>query len=213
MSCLYIRVWCAYIPFQCLGHRQSNKPKSYMDCTYNMIYQDYYRVSNASHQNKDETEARNFRSSQSRNAARTNLVIKTSMTHDKYKQKMLWKRVDYDKGYSYQCVDLFKDYADKVFGIRFWKTWNANQIRTNKYKIFDKRRKKINGTLDIRQWDIIIALIWKYWHIAVIDDPSIGSVIEQNGSWKNSWNWLGANAIRLHTYPLTFRKGFWRFIW
>lgn len=125
---------------------------------------------------------------------------------------MVGKRVDFDKWAWYQCVDLFKDYCQKVLGITFWKTWNANQIRVNLYKIFDKKRTQIKGTKDIMQWDIICSIKGTYWHIAVVDSIWWGEiyVLEQNGSGVHPWNWIGPNAIRTHWYPFWFWVGVWR---
>lgn len=133
------------------------------------------------------------------------------MKYIEYKKKMLWKRVDFDSAYGYQCVDLIKDYMCSVFGIKVYKSWNANEIRTNKYRIFDKRRKKVVGTSNLIQWDIIVSLKGKYWHIAIVDDKY--NVLEQNGSWKNSGSWIWANAIRVKQYPLSFWVWVWRYVW
>ena len=46
-----------------------------------------------------------------------------------FKEKWLWKRIDYDKSYGYQCVDLIKQYADEVLGLgKIWAIGNANRV-------------------------------------------------------------------------------------
>lgn len=54
------------------------------------------------------------------------------------------------------------------------------------------------------QWDIIVRTLGTYWHVAIVDRVlkqwEQVRVLEQNWSWKNSWDWLWANAIRFHNY-------------
>jgi len=134
------------------------------------------------------------------------------MIHEEYIETMLWKRINYDHAYWYQCVDLFKDYMDKVYWVKLGRSWNANQIRYNRYKPFDKRRQRIYWTADLKQWDIIISLYGRYWHIAVVNNDWIKvNVLEQNWVW--GWNWLRWNAIRLKQYSKRFWKWVYRFIW
>jgi len=129
-----------------------------------------------------------------------------------YKDSVIEKKVDFDKWLWYQCIDLFKDYMDKVIGKRITKSWSAKQVRNNTYKLFDKNRMQIKGTEDLMQWDIIVSSKWKYWHIGIVDryvDWKI-YVLEQNWSWKNSWSWTGDNAIRIQPYDTSFWAGVWR---
>ena len=113
-----------------------------------------------------------------------------------FKDKWIGKRIDYDWAYWYQCVDLIKQYADEVLWLwRIWALWNANKVQNSStFKSFSKLWVK-----DLIQWDIIIRTKWKYWHIAIVDHILNWRVyvLEQNGSWKNSWNGLGENAIRV----------------
>lgn len=134
------------------------------------------------------------------------------MKHQEYIDSMLWKRVNYDRAYWYQCIDLYKDYMDKVYWIKLGRVWNANQVWYNRYRSFDKRRKRIWGTKDLQQWDIIISTRWRYWHIAVVHSfDNRVQVLEQNGVWW--WNWLRWNAIRIKDYSKHFWRGVWRFVW
>lgn len=129
------------------------------------------------------------------------------MLYPAYKKKMLWKRVDYDSAYWFQCVDLFKDFARQVLGIAYWRTGNAKEIRTNKYKVFGKGWKQIKWTKDLKEGDIIVRWVGTYWHIAIVD-TNTDYVLEQNWSGKNSGNGLGPNAIRLQKYS----KAFWSWV-
>jgi len=126
-----------------------------------------------------------------------------------WKNKLLWKRVDMDNAYWYQCVDLFKHYMSNVLWINVIKSWNAKEVWTNKYKVFDKDRKQIKWTTNLMQWDVIVCNKWDFWHIAIFDHYVSGRiyVTEQNGSGKNSWSWLGKNAIRVKDYVPNFWAG------
>lgn len=134
-------------------------------------------------------------------------------SYQTFKRKYLWSRVDtdwYPAGSKYQCVDLFKYYISFMYWRNILKSWNAKEIRTNKYKIFWKDRKQIKGTADLKQWDIIIRAVWSLWHIAIYDSrtPTLINVLEQNGvGWGNGRGW---NAIRVHWYAPSFWTGIWR---
>lgn len=125
---------------------------------------------------------------------------------------MLGKRVDYDGGKGYQCVDLMKSYCWNVLWLDIHMSWNANQAWKNIYKIFNKDWQQIKGTNDLMQWDIIFSTNGAYWHVAIVDHIVWGKiyVLEQNGSGKNSGSGLGANAIRVKDYPFSFWAWVWR---
>ena len=79
---------------------------------------------------------------------------------------------------------------------------NANRVQySSTFKGFSKLWVK-----DLMQWDIIIRTKWTYGHIAIVDHILNWRVyvLEQNGSWKNSWNGLGDNAIRVKDYPINW---------
>lgn len=129
--------------------------------------------------------------------------------------KIVGKRVDmdnYPKYGKYQCVDLFKHYANNCLGMKLTKTGNAKEIGTNKYKIFDKSRVKMSNCNDLMQGDILVTTKWEYGHIVIFDHFSGWKVLvaEQNGSGKNSGSGLWANAIRIQWYPLSFFNVVWR---
>lgn len=119
-----------------------------------------------------------------------------------FKDKRLWKRIDYDKRYWYQCVDLAKQYMEEC--LKMWKIWaigNAKQVPNNL-----KSRFVILGMNNIRQWDIIVRTKWTYGHIAIVDHIYKNKVyvLEQNGTWKNSWSWDNWNEIRVQPYDMSF---------
>ena len=119
-------------------------------------------------------------------------------------QKRLGKRVDYDKQYDYQCTDLAKQYIDEVLGIKkIGALWNAKDMPNNS---FFSSWEKIKGMNNIMQGDIIISSHGQYGHVAVVDHILNGKVyvLEQNGSGKDSGSGLGANAIRIQPYNLSF---------
>lgn len=127
----------------------------------------------------------------------------TTRPYKQFKEKWLGKRIDYDKSYWYQCVDLIKQYADEVLWLgKIWSIGNANRVQySSTFKSFSKL-----WVSNLMQWDIIIRTRWKYWHIAIVDHILNWRVyvLEQNGSWKNSWNWLWDNAIRVKDYPINW---------
>ena len=106
----------------------------------------------------------------------------------KFKETWLDKRIDYDGVYDFQCVDLAKLYLERLGFGKIWKLGNAKQVP--QADLFNTGREKIVGTNDLMQGDIIIKTQGKYGHIAIVDRIVWGFVyvLEQNGSWKNSWS-------------------------
>ena len=124
--------------------------------------------------------------------------------YKEFKDKWLWKRIDYDRAYWYQCVDLIKQYADECLWMwKIWAIWNAKDVPNWS---FWKKFTKIVWMNDIMQWDIIVKTNSKYWHIAVVDRVVWDKiyVLEQNGSWKNSGSGTWDNAIRVYAYKKSF---------
>lgn len=122
-----------------------------------------------------------------------------------FKNKRLWKRVDYDNKYGYQCVDLIKQYADEV--LKMWRIWAIGNAKDVPNGSFWKKFMKIWISLEnVMQWDIIVRTVWTYWHIAIVDHVLWKKVyvLEQNWSWKNSWDGVGLNAIRVQAYNLNW---------
>lgn len=104
-------------------------------------------------------------------------------------KKRLGKRVDYDGGFGFQCVDLAKQYLTEPLGMgRVFALGNAKNVPN--HPMFAKREKL--GVNNLMQGDIIIRTRGKYGHIAIVDHIRDGKVyvLEQNGSGKNSGSGL-----------------------
>lgn len=133
-------------------------------------------------------------------------LIEKTMANRQYKQfkeKRIGKRTNYDNTYWYQCVDLVKLYLDECLWLgKIGSLGNAKNVPNS--PLF-KNWQKLT-TKNLIQWDIIVRTQWEYWHIAIVDWV-VGwyvVVLEQNWSWKNSWDWLGENAIRTHKYKTSW---------
>lgn len=122
----------------------------------------------------------------------------------KFKENWLWKRIDYDGVYDFQCVDLAKLYLERLGFWNIWKLGNAKQVP--QADLFTTGREKIKGTKNLMQGDIIIRSQGQYGHVAIVDHVLNGKVyvLEQNGSGKDSGSGLGANSIRIQPYNLSF---------
>ena len=107
--------------------------------------------------------------------------------------KWLWKRVDFDKVYWYQCCDFVKQTASELWypitthwnAIDLWKQWLWPNW---------KRIVKAPG-LKPSAWDIVLFNIWTYWHIADADNSSDNAsvwVIEQNRTATGTGLWRDA---------------------
>ena len=97
-----------------------------------------------------------------------------------FRNEWLGKRIDYDRAYAYQCVDLAKLYLDKVLGLgKIESLGDAKNVANN--RLF-AGREIIKGTTDLMQGDIIIRTKGKYGHIAIVDHIAGGKVyvLEQN---------------------------------
>lgn len=127
----------------------------------------------------------------------------TNRPYVDFKNKWLGKRIDYDRAYWYQCVDLIKQYLDEVLWFpRVGAIGNAKNVPSTLIK---KGFSKL-WVSSLMQWDIIVRTRWSYGHIAIIDHILNWRiyVLEQNGSWKNSWNGVGENAIRVKDYSISW---------
>jgi hypothetical protein len=113
-------------------------------------------------------------------------------------KKYIWKKIDFDWKFLYQCKDLVNQYIQEVQWAKA-PTWNAELIfQANWGNSFEK----CENTPDCipKLWDIVI-WNWKYcefWHIAIVIQADINHMIifEQNG-WNWNWDWKGWNAIKL----------------
>ena len=124
--------------------------------------------------------------------------------HKNFVQKRQGKRVDYDGAYWFQCADLAKQYISEAleFG-KIGALWNAKDMPKSP---FFANWEKIKGMKNLMQGDIIIKSQGQYGHVAIVDHVLNGKVyvLEQNGSGKDSGSGIGANAIRIHPYNLSF---------
>lgn len=142
--------------------------------------------------------------------------------YNDFVKKYLWKRIDFDGAYGYQCVDLIKLYMKECLGMKVPLTiGNAKEIGKNKYKIFDKTWASSKNMDNLMQGDILVRTKWTLGHITIFDRFVNGKVIvlEQNGQWDNpktkvdeSGNWLWANVIRKKEYNPDFFDVVWRWI-
>lgn len=124
--------------------------------------------------------------------------------HKNFVQKRLGKRVDYDGAYGFQCADLAKQYISEA--LEFGKIGALGNAKDMPKSPFFANREKIKGTKNLMQGDIIIRSQGQYGHVAIVDHVLNGKVyvLEQNGSGKDSGSGIGANAIRIQPYTLSF---------
>lgn len=112
------------------------------------------------------------------------------MTIDIYFQSIIGKKLDYDGVYANQCVDLIKDYADKVLGLIPQAVGDAHEYYTNyyKYKYLSDNFDRIPNTPDFipRKGDIAVynTGYGKYGHVCICS--GVGNInyfyaYEQNG--------------------------------
>lgn len=127
----------------------------------------------------------------------TNSKLYRILQFNKYKKKMQGKRVDWDKQYQYQCVDLIRDYAHTNNYPKITNYGNAIDL-WNKW-LGDGYKRIYNSPLATPSvWDIILFNIGAHWHIAIAGrgNPMWIEILEQNAGNGNG-NWLGDNAIRV----------------
>lgn len=124
--------------------------------------------------------------------------------HKNFVQKRLGKKVDYDGAYGFQCADLAKQYISEA--LEFGKIGALGNAKDMPKSPFFANWEKIKGMNNLMQWDIIIRSQGQYGHVAIVDHVLNGKVyvLEQNGSGKDSGSGLGANAIRIQPYNLSF---------
>lgn len=120
-----------------------------------------------------------------------------------FKNSRLGKRIDYDRSYGYQCVDLIKLYLEFLGFGEIDSLGNAKEVP--KASLFAKGRERFEGMSDLMQGDIIVRTRDTYGHIGIVDRIVNGKVyvLEQNGSGKDSGSGLWANVIRVQLYPKT----------
>lgn len=122
------------------------------------------------------------------------------MTYKQFESKWLGKRVDYDRTYGYQCVDLVKQYVYEGFNlapgawgnaINWWTTTNPNLLT---------KFNKVSGSQGV-QGDIVVLRGLSgnpYGHIGICTGGLTSTtieILEQNGSTGNGTG-TGGDAIR-----------------
>ena len=107
-----------------------------------------------------------------------------------FKNARLGKRIDYDRSYGYQCVDLIKLYLEFLGFGGIGPLGNAKEVP--KASLFAKGRERFDGMSDLMQGDIIVRTRGTYGHIGIVDRIVNGKVyvLEQNGSGKDSGSGL-----------------------
>ncbi len=145
------------------------------------------------------------------------------MTYKEYKSLWLWRRINYDWVFWFQCVDLARDYATRVMWLPskpFWWTAYKWWVRRNTVFPWKKFVEWFSANIPVgsivifkpnvlvetkKPW--ILNLFWRKtrftyaWHVAIvdyIDNDWVIRVLEQNGKW--TWTWVWDDAIRLMWY-------------
>lgn len=118
------------------------------------------------------------------------------MSFDSFKKKWTGKRVDYDKVFLYQCVDLIKQYLYESFKIMSGAWGNAIDYAKSSSPI-RKWFNKISGTSP-KKGDIVVFKGGVYGHIGISTGRNKSTsveVLEQNGSTGNGYG-TGGDVIR-----------------
>lgn len=134
------------------------------------------------------------------------------MLYKDFEQKYLWKRIDYDKSYGYQCVDLARQYSIEVFRLdtgSFWgSAWTGWQA-LSKDKRFHSYTRTSKFTIP-PIWSMVFfphyTMGQEYGHVGICAYAQMGwdkiDILEQNGATGKWWG-TGWDAIRIATYRLS----------
>lgn len=117
------------------------------------------------------------------------------MTFKQWVKNRLGKKVDYDRKYGVQCVDLVNDFADAVLGVKgcFFgpnyakDVWLKRSELTNIKRNFDFITPKYKNR-ELQAGDIGVRTSGKYGHIFVVAEPTANGKIkyyDQNGTGNN----------------------------
>jgi len=127
------------------------------------------------------------------------------MTYQQFQNKWLGKRVDIDKLYGYQCVDLIKQYMLETQGIPNGAYGNAVDYWYKTHNAVSAKYDRVNGS-NAQQGDIVVLKGINgnpYGHIGIatgnINFISV-QILEQNGSTGNG-SGVGGDAIRVRYVP------------
>lgn len=132
------------------------------------------------------------------------------MLYKEFEQKYLGKKVDFDKVYWYQCVDLARQYSMEVFWIDTGSFWGSA------WSWYEKLWKDVrfSKTVRVKKFNIppVGAIVffsptamWQpYGHVAICAYAQAWGdkidVLEQNWVWTGKWT--GWDAVRINTYSL-----------
>lgn len=130
------------------------------------------------------------------------------MTFDEFVKTYKGKKIDYDKAYGVQCVDLAKLYIDKVLEIKpqsignaeaYWNRYEElNYLKSNFYKI-QNYPAFIPQKGDVAVWG---KKHGKFGHIAIADGVGTTSYFY---SYDENWGGRGQGMTRIkHTYKSGF---------
>lgn len=120
-----------------------------------------------------------------------------------FKNKWMGRRIDYDRVYGFQCVDLILEYVYENFGLPsgVWGNaidyWNRpSPALLSKFTLL--------ATKDCKQGDIVVLYGLSgnpYGHIGICDSqsPTVVNILEQNGN--GSGTGTGGDAVRVRGIP------------
>lgn len=112
------------------------------------------------------------------------------MTYQEFRKKYLGTKVDWDKKYGGQCVDLFRQYVNDVLELKqpkgvvgakdFWANYEKDAILKDNFVLIENTPKAVPQEGDVMIWDA-----WKgneFGHIAIFDNGDVNKFtsLDQN---------------------------------
>lgn len=132
---------------------------------------------------------------------------RVTLVHE-YKEKVIGKRIDYDRNGSYQCVDLAKDWYSKLTK-SLAPAFNGSAYKAWKYWV-----QWLVKTKTPLPWDLVFFKIyWRTaWHVGVFlfEEWKYIWVIDQNGGrWSGTWrSWDQARIAKYSKSIVLWYKTF-----
>lgn len=132
------------------------------------------------------------------------------MSYTSFEKRWLGKRIDYDKVYEFQCVDLVKQYLYQEFRLNPGSWGNAIDYWTRTHPKILTKFKRVQTNAPKRGDVVILRGVpgrnsAKYGHIGIATGratPTTVEILEQNGSTGNG-SGEGGDAIRKRFVPRT----------